>query len=373
MKIVGFLGILAATISILFSSNLHAQTRQFRSGQLEVEAGSSLDVFGRKEEGKKFGEKVSVEDAFLRLKYNATRNIRFLLLAKFEADLRENGVSLPVDFDIEKFIWSAFIEIREVAGQPVALIVGKHNMAFGSNATRLPTEDAFGIGENLIRTGEVIGVTVRLDKRILNFLDTLEASIFETGQSDLGIGSIDGFAVRVSKRVVRNVVAKASYRYRGFGDDNTKNEEHTFGLAVVYSDGRWSAWVEGLGLVDNNNYPNANFALVIGVARFLSFGEVSGEFQFVENHFHAYRVGLKVPVTRNIMVGPEARYTVNNNGKSSFAIGARVKVETRTRINIAKKRETIAGKEIISFDEKLDQRLTEEKSNKSEKKQKALK
>lgn len=338
------------TASGLFLSTANAQVGGLRAGQIEVEAGSSLDVFGEKKEGEEFGDTIAVEDTYLRLKCNITREIRLLLMTRFDAEIRERGISLPVDFDIEKFIWSAFIEIREVAGQPVAIIVGKHRMAFGFNQSKLPTESDFGIGNKVIRTSQVFGVTVRLDRRLIEVLDTAEVSFFETGKGDLRLGEFDGVAVRVTKRVMRNIRVTGSYRYQGFGSEANKDPEHTFGLAVVYEDGRWTAWVEGLGFVDNNRFPNAGYALIIGVARYISIGELSAEFQFVENHFEAYRVGLKVPVTKNVSIGPEARYIANNEGRNGFAVGARVQVQARTRINVHNKRKNVAGRDLVADD-----------------------
>ena len=93
------------------------------------------------------------------------------------------------DFDLQKFIREAYIEIRNINNIPVAIIIGKQPITFGQNIQEMPGW-ANSPMRNLQELREVYGLTITLTKSALGLFDQIEYSLFEQESGDLSLGRL---------------------------------------------------------------------------------------------------------------------------------------------------------------------------------------
>lgn len=124
-----------------------------------------------------YASNLRAQDARITLTAKLSENIKAVISAQISETLRQNGVDVNGEkFNLNKFIQEAYIEIKmDMGGNPVAVVVGKQAIPFGQNASKLPM-----FRDNLLydvgTIDQVIGVTVRMDRNLLKFLDSAEIS-----------------------------------------------------------------------------------------------------------------------------------------------------------------------------------------------------
>ncbi len=303
---------------------------QLDTSWLHVEGETNIDWFGS--DSKNYESNLRTQDVKIRLTADIAKGIKAVIAAKFDRSLIENGTEVNGEkFDFEKFIEEAYVEIRmdKITGAPVAVLVGKHAMAFGQNASRMPM-----FKDNLLydlsRQDEVIGITVRLDKQLLGgVIDSLEASVYETESGDLNIGEGAGASIRMTKQLTEKLKATASAmaNQKNKGDDWDSMEKRG-AIGVVYDNGNgtWKAYAEGIVFDNNTANPNANYGATTGVAVNAGPGEVVLEYSYLEKTAHEVGVAYNIPVTRNVTISPEARHSWKEDGTQDTRIGVRVSI-----------------------------------------------
>lgn len=292
---------------------------------LTVEARGSADAKWAEDSSGDLKESLSTSDVEVIMTAQITKNIKFVLKTELERALRTSGTDVSSTFDLDSFIEEAYVEIRNVAGQPVAFVVGKQEIPVGLQKTLMPFDEDGT--KNIIREKGVFGLTMKLGYNFFGLIDSAEVSVFETGRDDLEIGDIEGMSVRVNKQLSEVVKASASYKYRGSAGAGGE-DEHTVSVGAVYDDGTWIAYVEGIGMVNHADYPDADFAVTLGAGRNIGPGQAVVEYNYIDSAFHSIGLGYNLKLTDHLTIGPEVRYNMYEDGREDGAqFGVRATVD----------------------------------------------
>jgi len=323
--------VLAVLSTAAFMHTASAQDTLFDAGFLSVSGQVEMDSLISENSSNEVIDDLNMR-ATVTLSARITDNIRAVVTAELRQALRENGMdsSNLGSFDIEEFVKEAYIEVRVLDGKPLAFIVGKHEIAFGQNFSAMPLNDqgsSSAIG-SLTRQDQVMGITMALDHDFFGLIDRAEVSIFETEAGDLDIGRMDNVSVRLSRDIGRNLRVNGSYMNRNDGANGDR--EHRGALGLVYSSGDWTAYVEGVGMIDNAEYPDANFATTLGTSYDVGFGVVAVEYSYIQQSLHKFGLGFEARVTDSITIGPEISYSMDENGENgSVSGGVRVTLKPK--------------------------------------------
>lgn len=245
--------------------------------------------------------------SYVSLSVEWKEKIRAVITAKLEHLFKEGKVEFNDGFSLGEFIKEAYIEIREIGGSPVAIIIGKHPMAFGQNIQAMPFFESNPLA-NLQEIDEVYGITVDLTEGLFGIFDQAEVSVFETEAGDMELGKIDGVSVRLSKMITDQWLLTLSHAE--LGDNDQGSERRTsIGLVGETTDGTLVGWVEGVYFSNNPEYPNSQFAITVGgMMRVHETTDVIVEYNWVEKELHEIGVGVRTALTRNLSIGAEVRY-----------------------------------------------------------------
>lgn len=296
---------------------------------LSVDGEANMDYFANSNND--YESNLRSQDVRIRLTAEIAKGIKAVIAAKLDRSLIKDGSEVNGEkFDLEKFIEEAYVEIRmdQLTGAPVAVLVGKHAMAFGQNASRLPM-----FKDNLLydvsKQDQVMGITVRLDKELLGeVIDSLEVSVYENGAGDLKIGDGAGFSFRMTKQLTEKLKATASAMATQKGSSKEWDDmDKRAAIGVVYDNGNgtWKAYAEGIVFDGYAQNPNASYGGTAGVAVNAGPGEVVAEFSFIEKTAKEVAVAYNIPVGRNLVISPEVRHTMNEDGSDNTRFGIRVK------------------------------------------------
>lgn len=266
----------------------------------EINTGASVSTNGN--------GSVGVNDSYLSISLSWKDKIRAVVTNKLEHIFNENSVEFNNDFSIQEFIKEAYIEIREIKGIPVAVIVGKQPIPFGQNIQAMPIFKNNPLS-NLQEIDEVYGLTVELTEGLFGLFDQLEVSAFETENGDLELGKIDGLSVRLSKTLTENWLLTISHARLGNSHLNAETESRTsVGIIGESDSGDLVGWFEGVYFSNNPEYPNSSFAFTGGVMyRVHRTTDIVVEYSYVQKAIHDLGVGIKTYLTKNLTLGGEVR------------------------------------------------------------------
>lgn len=255
-------------------------------------------------------ERINLDGSFISMNVEYQNRIRAVLTAKLENLIARDELKFADEFDIQEFIQEAYIEVREVGGTPVAVVVGKHPIAFGQGVEAMPAFQESPLHE-LLKKEEVMGLTIDLTEGIFGIFDQVELSVFETGEGDLEIGSIDGVSVRASKLLTPNILATISHAEMGNGDSDTGHERRTsVGVLIESTDGMVVSWGEAILFSNNPQYPDAVFGMTGGVmVRVHESTDLVVEASYIMDELWQIAAGVRTNMTENISLGLEYRYT----------------------------------------------------------------
>lgn len=264
----------------------------------------------------------SFQESYVSLSATYKNKVRAVLTAKLEEIFKENKVELNDDFSLGEFIKEAYIEIREIKGAPVAVIVGKQPIAFGQNVQAMPLFQNNPLA-GLQEIDEVFGVTVELTEGLFGIFDQAEVSVFESKGGDFEVGKIDGVSVRLSKALTDNWLLSLSHAEQGNEHLGTGTEKRTsVGLIGETSDGMLVGWVEGIYFSNNPEYPNSSFGITAGgMMRVHETTDIIVEYTWVEKEVQQIGLGARVALTSNVSVGAEIRYSDYVSRKDEVTFG----------------------------------------------------
>jgi len=262
--------------------------------------------------------------SWLSLQVEWKKKVRAVLTTNLTSIFENNDIKLEDDFSLEEFITEAYIEIKEVGGAPVAIIVGKRSIPFTSKVEAMPI---FGNNplEDQFNQEEVFGLTVRLDKGILGLFDSAEISAFETEEGDLSIGTINGVSAKLSKELTRNIVANAGVVR--IDHDSDTEMRGLLGVVAKSDDGDLVGWVNGMIFSNNPDFPNSDFGITAGTKYQLTgAADVVVEMTYIEKEVLQYAIGTNIALTRRITLGAEVRYNDYQDSREDevvFGVNAR--------------------------------------------------
>ena len=299
-----------------------AGTEMSALAEVEIEGAIRNDILVRRQtDGPAAGrirDQMDSSESYLRLSTELSEHVRIAVSLELNRALRENGKwSEQESVRINELLKEASIELHDMGGVPVAFVIGKHEIAFGQAVAAMPSYTKSGLyGTQSV--DRVMGLTVRLDERILGIIQSVEASIFSS-QVDAplsrgGTGRIDSASVRIRGEILEGLQFSASAMHLGNKHLGDGSAEQRYSVGLIYTDrsGNWMAWVEGLYHADQNNPnygQNAHFGITAGVSRRAGPGDVVAEITWIQNVMTELGLGYRVYVTRNITVGPEIRFT----------------------------------------------------------------
>ncbi len=237
--------------------------------------------------------------ADIRLTLQLSEKVRAVLRTKL-AENHTTGLMTPEK--LEGWLKEAFVEIRDVGGQPVAFIVGKHPIAFGAKNPTMPVPEndpAFKVQ----RVEEVMGVTVALGKT--GFFDLIELSAFENQPGDLSVGDVDGAAIRFTKNVTDKIVTRVSAMHASNGSGVDENRA---GIGLLYTSGKWTMWADGAYLEGSVLYPNSHWYGVAGARYGTAQKAITVQATVIENVLSEIGLGAQLEVLKNTYLMPEIRY-----------------------------------------------------------------
>lgn len=279
------------------------------------------------DESKKIRDSLHTQESYIKLSSEVSQHIRVAVALELNRSLRQNGRWSPQEsININTLLRDATIEIHDVSGYPVAFIIGKQEIAFGQGVAGMPSYTQSGL-YNTLGLNRVVGLTVRIDKKILNIIDSIESSVFSS-QGDASVfskklGRIDSFSFRLRGEIKERLQYTASAMFLGNKHLGQGFEENRYSIGLLYSDEKktWMTWIEGLYHDDkkNPNYgENAHFGFCAGVSRNIGPGNIVTELTYIQNLMTEWGLGYKLKATRNINIGPELRLTQWNTPDAPF-------------------------------------------------------
>jgi len=296
------LSLMLAQSPALLADDLELLGGDFRVGyEAEINSNASTSSDGR--------DSLNLNSSYISLNAEWKNKIRLVLTAKLEAIFEDNKISFTQDFSLGEFMEEAYIEIKDVGGSPIAVIVGKQPIPFGQNVQAMPLFENNPLA-SLQEINEVYGLTVDMTEGLFGIFDQVEISAFETEKGDLELGSIDGISVRLSKILTDNILLTLSHAELGNGHLTTGNERRSsVGLIGESNDGMLVGWVEGMYFSNNPDYPDSKFGITVGaMVRVHRTTDVIVEFNYVEKELRQYAIGTRTALTESLTLGLEVRY-----------------------------------------------------------------
>ncbi len=299
---------------------------------LHVEGQANFDVRGSSVQD--YESQLRVQDAEIKFELLVREGIK--LVVKTEIEQRLNKASREKDFDVEKSLEEAYIQIEtdKVSGLPRAIIkFGKHAMAFGQRYHELPMfKDALLQGLN--KENEVIGLTVELPGNFFKIVDSVAISLFEAGGGDLKIADEKGASIRLTKKLSDRLAAQISGLIKQNPNSNTSEKRGSLGLVFQSEDGTQKIWFEGVVVDGNPLYQGTALGAQVGGSYKLGPGAVVVEYQYLKDQAQELAVAYNLPVGTWLVLSPEIRRRKDLSGSRSdeTVIGIRARIQAHVDI-----------------------------------------
>ncbi len=255
-------------------------------------------------------------DATVSAQVLLTKHIKSVITMQLGQEILVDGKRAPIDSTFQHFLDEAFIEIAEVGGQPIAIVVGKSGIPFGAqDYSHMPIFENSSLVDSTDTSHMVIAV--KLDFENL-FCDSEEFAFYNPEEDVLKPGGMNSLAFRCNKQLSDNINLQVSAKHDSKYTVHEKEEVETsaartqYSAGIVYDNEIDSAWLQAF-FSQNGLAPSAgSLGAVLGVAhRFIKygkdFGEIAIEGTFLKGNAQL-GVGYTYPLTENISVGPELRF-----------------------------------------------------------------
>ena len=260
-----------------------------------------------------------------------SENISIALAADLSHIFETYRLNLNDDFDWERFITQASLQIQDIGGEPVALILGKHTIPFGQGYTRMPLPFFWNnSAASMQEIQGVLGMSVKVSE-LSNFqslLDEVEMSIFESSSTwDFNIEGKPAYSMRITKTIeTDDYEHKITSSYTKIDNDHLNlppflkigryQERISLGLITepTFSD-ELLLWWEGIYFENHPLYPSpSRFLLSMGGSYQMTEKLfANGEFNTMESHHRSYAGALWYRLisveSRQLSLGLEYRYT----------------------------------------------------------------
>ncbi len=267
-----------------------------------------------------------IQDAELRFEILAREGVKLVIKAELEKQLNQLYKGDDLDAKLEQILEEAYIQIEtDKFGLPRAVItVGKQRMAFGQELTQLPMfKDS--LLYKLNNETEMIGLTVALPANFLKVVDEVAISLYETGAGDLKISDDKAVSIQLSKQLTQQVKMQISALMKEHGSAD-KETRASIGFVFTTTDGNTQVWAEGIVMRHNPDYTNSQYAATLGAARKLGAGAIVIEASVLENQAKEIAVGYNMPVGSYLVLSPEVRYVMHDNGDKETVVGIKARL-----------------------------------------------
>lgn len=300
----------ALTLTLMLTSPLQqvfAQDTGLLGGDFDIAVEGEINAFGRASTQGQADAYLS--GSYVSLSVGFKDKVRAVVTAQLEEVFKDRSLTLNEQFQLGEFIKEAYIEIRDVAGKPIALVIGKQPIAFGQRVQAMPLFRDNPM-EDLQKITQVYGFTVDLQEGLFGLFDQVEISAFESGAGDLEIGKIDSLSVRLSKMLTDQWMLTASHASLGHsGTGNGRETKTSIGLIGETTDGFLVGWAEAIFFSNNPRHQNSNFAFTVGgMIRVSETSDVVIEYNSIKNEVREVGLGLTTALTRNLSAGAEVRW-----------------------------------------------------------------
>lgn len=270
-----------------------------------------------------FGDRQSsFRNSFISLSMEWNQQVRAVLTAKLDQLVQEGELHFNSDFSIGEFIQEAYIEVREVRGSAVAVIVGKKPIPFSQQMEEMPLFHQNPLFE-LQNINEVYGLTIDFTQGLLRVFDQIELSAFETQSGDLKIGKIDGLSLRLSRMITDNILLTFSQARLGNSHLPSSTEyRSSIGLIAQTDDGTMVGWVEGIYFSNHPQYLESRFGITTGATISVhATTDLIVEYTWLENQLQEFGLGVRTALTERITLGAEIRYRNHFSRKNDVTFG----------------------------------------------------
>lgn len=281
--------------------------RDILGGDFNIAIEGEVNTFGRAStEG---SADAYLSGSYVSLSVEFRDKIRAVVTTKLEELFNDSSLTLNEQFQLGEFIKEAYIEIRDVGGKPIALVIGKQPIAFGQKVQAMPLFKDNPM-EDLQKIDEVYGFTVDLQEGLFGIFDQVEISAFESGAGDLELGKIDGLSVRLSKMLTDHWLLTASHARIGSSIPGQNAQSRTsIGLIGESTDGYLVGWAEAVFFSNNPAHQNSNLAFTVGgMIRVSETTDVVIEYNSIKNEVRELGIGVRSALTRNLSAGAEVRW-----------------------------------------------------------------
>jgi hypothetical protein len=286
-----------------------------------------------------YGNNARLKGFEIKLTDEFARNLFFVVKMKLDRDLVIDGDWKSKRWNWEEFFKEAYLRVRDVGGiHLVDVLIGKHEIAFGQDVEEMPIYHNDPL-HGLVEINEVIGFTVVLtNKEFLKVFDKADFSLFETTKGDLDIsdrahvelGSFDGLSVRLTRSLSKALSLNASFAHLGNG---SKSSEDRASVGLIFKNGDWTYWAEGLHMKGNSKYSDADFSFETGAARDWGKGRVVVKLSSIQKALKQVGIGYIIPLDKEkaTTLAPELRYTDNETGRDGWVLGFRLQHKFKTQ------------------------------------------
>lgn len=294
---------------------------------LDVSATINIDNYYAQSSSGDYEDNAQIKGSAIKFTAKISENIRAVLLLKLDRTLRANGVDISSQMNLEEFVKHAYIDIRNVGGSPVAVLIGKQSIPMGVGFDRMLNVHANRV-RGLRTIDEVFGLTVTLDNETIG---KIEASVFEDtdGAGDLDIGEMNSYTIRYSRVVADGVEVRGSYSRLGHED---RDDETRAVVGAVYKVEKNTFWAEGVYFTNHAKFGDGHAANV-GYSREFKYGEAVASVSFIQDSLVQVAAGLNLKVSDSVSVGPEVRYNMYEDSdlEDDYEYGVRTQIRLRKK------------------------------------------
>ncbi|OUR99763.1 hypothetical protein A9Q84_01685 [Halobacteriovorax marinus] len=301
------------------------EERETLGDSLDVSAVIRVDNYFKPDANGDHQDNMRIKGSVIKFTATISENIKAVIALKLDRMIRRNGDSVESSIELEEFLKYAYVEIRNIGGKPIAVVIGKKGIPMGLGFDRFLNHHNNPV-RGLRNYDQVFGITVTLDSETLG---KIQASVFENleGSSDLDIGSVGSYAIRYSREIMDGLEGNISYAHLGHDD---REDEDRISIGAVYKTDRNTFWAEGIFFTNHATYGDAT-AINAGASRTFKFGEAVAAINFIEDHMTQLALGLNIQVNDSIRVGPEVRYSMYDDEDRDDEVTYGIRTEIRLR------------------------------------------
>ena len=203
--------------------------------------------------------KVDLRGPDLALSWEWKNQVRLFLKANLLHlfEYKNNNIDFNSDFKIENFIDNAYIEFRNIDGNPFAIILGKRDLVLNAHDITKAIPIPYTFWENYHNKYDVIALSIK-------YKDDIELSIYEgengdqgdllnEGQGDFNIEEESlGFLLRITRDLNPSTKLTVAYNKQKNKHLSLRKPEQKITVSIqIEINDKISSWFEAMYLIEN--------------------------------------------------------------------------------------------------------------------------